>query len=383
MDELLRWRKEFPILESTVYMINNSLGAMPRKVYDSLREYAEIWAARGIRAWDEGWWEMPVALGDLVGRLIGAGPGEVSMHPNVTTAEAIVFSALRPTPKRNKIVYSELEFPSVRYFYQAQEDIQIHVVPCPDGMSVPLEEFLNAIDERTLAVPTSHVIYKSAYIQDIEAIVKRAHSVGAVVILDAYHSCGILPLDVKQLGLDFVTGGSIKWLCGGPGAAYLYVRPELRDRLEPRLAGWFAHQRPFEFEPEMEYAHSSFRFLNGTPAIPALYAARCGYEIIAEAGVDRIREKSLKMTSRMIELADEYEFEVHSPRKAEDRGGTVTVNPPEAQQVSQELIRRNFLVDYRPRAGIRVAPHFYNSLDEVDQIMLEMKSIVQSTVGRS
>lgn len=377
MKDLLEWRNEFPILSETVYLINNSLGAMPRAVYDSLREYADAWGHRGVRAWEEGWWEMAVSVGDLIGRIIGAGEGEVSTHQNVTIAEAIVHSSLRPTPRRNKIVYSELNFPSIRYLYQAQRDLDVEVVACPDGISVPLDAMLEAIDERTLAVPISHVIFKSAYLQDVRPIIDKAHSVGAYVILDTYQSCGAVPIDVQDLKPDFVIGGSVKWLCGGPGVAYLYVRPDLRDKLEPRLTGWMAHEAPFEFESSMRYSESAYRFLNGTPHIPSLYAARCGYRIIGEIGVERIREKSLQLTERLIRSADERGFCVNTPREPQRRGGTVSIDPPQAQQVSRHLIDRGYMVDYRPGAGIRVAPHFYNTEEEVDAVMHEMGRIVK------
>ncbi len=378
VDRLLEWREEFPILETCAYLINNSLGAMPRKVFDRVHDFAEMWNTRGVRAWEEGWWEMAVTAGDSIAKIIGAEPGEVSTHQNVTIAEAIVFSAMRPTPNRNKIVYSELNFPSVRYFYQAQENVEVQVVPCPDGITVPLEPLLDAIDERTLLVPVSHVIFKSAFLQDAQAIIEKAHSVGAMVVLDTYQSCGAVPIDVKRLKADFVVGGSVKWLCGGPGVTYLYVRPDVRDTLEPRLTGWMAHDRPFGFEPEMDYTRSAYRFLNGTPNVPALYAASAGYEIIAEIGVEPIREKSLRMTQRIFELADEYGFPVNTPREASRRGGTVSVNPPDAWRVSRELLARNVMIDYRPGAGIRVAPHFYNTIDEVERAMAEMKDIVEA-----
>ncbi len=376
MDDLLKWRKEFPILDETVYLISNSLGAMPRAVYDDLREYADMWNHRGVRAWEEGWWEMAVDIGDVVGEIFGAGPGEVSTHQNVTLAEAVVMSALRPTPQRNRIVYSELNFPSVRYFYQAQDGVEVTPVACPDGLTVPLEPLLEAIDERTLVVPISHVIFKSAYLQDIEPIIEKAHSVGAYVVLDTYQSCGAVPFDVRKLGVDFVVGGSVKWLCGGPGVAYLYVRPELRDRMEPRLTGWMAHEQPFDFRPEMNYTKGGYRFLNGTPNVPALYAARAGYEIIARVGVDEIRAKSLKMTEGLIGLADEAGFQVNTPRDPKRRGGTVSINPPDAYRVSRELVNRGFMIDFRPGAGIRVAPHFYNTFDELDAVIAEMRKIV-------
>ncbi len=376
-DLLLKWREEFPILRHTNYLINNSLGAMPRNVYRQMQEFTDTWATRGVKAWEEGWWEMAVSVGDILGRVMGAGPGEISLHQNVTIVQAIVFSALRPTPQRNRVVYSDLNFPSVRYFYQAQEGLDIRVVPCPDGIHVPLDAMLDAIDERTLVVPISHVIFKSAFLQDARAIVRRAHEVGALVVLDTYQSCGAVPFDVRDLDADFVVGGSVKWLCGGPGVAYLWVRPELRDRLQPRFTGWMAHARPFEFEPEMDYSPSAYRFLNGTPNVPGLYAARSGYEIVAEVGVEAIRRKSLRLTDRIIELADEYGFEVNTPRNREQRGGTVSVNPPNAWEVSRRMLDRQIMIDFRPGAGIRVAPHFYNTQQEVEDAMAQMNEIVR------
>ncbi len=377
VDPLLEWRSQFPILDQCTYLISNSLGAMPAQTAGSLQEYAHTWNTRGVQAWEEGWWEMAVSVGDTIGRIIGADPGEVSMHQNVTLAEAIVFSALKVTPGRNKIVYSQLNFPSVRYFYQAQPELEVEVVACPDGMTVPLQAMLDAIDERTLAVPVSHVVFKSAFVQDVAAIVDKAHRVGALVILDTYQSCGALPFNVKEMEVDVVIGGSVKWLCGGPGVAYLYIRPDLRRRLVPKLTGWMAHQRPFQFEEEMVFSDSAYRFLNGTPNIPGLYAARRGYEIVAEIGVDRIREKSMRLTQRIIELADEFGFELKTPRNAKQRGSAVSVRPPRSQEVSREMLHRNIQIDYRPGAGIRIAPHFYNSEAEVESALFEMKSIVE------
>ncbi|HUF38767.1 MAG TPA: aminotransferase class V-fold PLP-dependent enzyme, partial [Anaerolineales bacterium] len=376
--ELLRWRSEFPILSDCVYLISNSLGAMPRSVSESLAEYAEAWGSRGVRAWEEGWWDMPVAVGDLVGRILGAPSGSVTMHQNVSIAEWIVLSALRPTAERRRVVYTSLNFPSLRYFYEAQSEIEPVVVPSPDGIRVPTERLLEAIDESTLLVPISHALYKSGCIQDVKAVIERAHAVGARVLLDVYQTCGSVPIDVARLGVDFAAGGSVKWLCGGPGAAFLYVRPDLAARLEPRLTGWMAHSRPFAFEETMEYAPSIRRFLHGTPGVPALYAARCGYEIILRVGVEKIRGRSLHLTGRLIDWADELKFPVHSPRAASQRAGHVTVNPPDAQRVSRELLAREFIIDYRPGAGIRIAPHFYNSEEEIDLVMREMERVVHS-----
>lgn len=378
MDELVSWRKEFPILERTVYMISHSLGAMPRCVYDRLREYADVWATRGIRAWEEGWWEMPVTVGDLVGRIIGAAPGTVVMHQNVSVAVAQVLSCFDFGGGRNKIVYTDMEFPSVMYVCEseARRGARIVRVASEDGISIPLEQLLAAIDEETLIVPISHVLFKSSFIVDAPAVIERAHRVGALVLLDIYQSAGTVPVNVTELGVDFAAGGSVKWLCGGPGAGYLYVRPDLRDKLEPRVTGWAAHAQPFAFElPPIRYAEGPMRFLHGSPHIPALYAARSGYEIIDQIGVENIRRKSIRQTARLIELAEDRGFRINCPRSADARGGTVVVDVPGGDAISHELLRRDFLVDYRPGAGIRIAPHFYTKDEELELVLDEITKI--------
>jgi kynureninase len=377
-DELLKWRLEFPILGKTVYLISHSLGAMPRETFTLLTDYAETWATRGVRAWAEGWWDMPVTTGHEVAKIIGADPGSVVMHQNVSICQSLILSCFEPTAKRNKIVYSELNFPSVMYVYEAHArngQLRIETVPSDDGITISLERFLDAIDEETLLVPFSHVLFKSGFLQNAKAITERAHEVGAMVVLDAYQSAGTVPFSVKELNVDFATGGSVKWLCGGPGAGYLYVRPDLHTQLQPKTTGWMAHEEPFAFDTELRYAPNIRRFLHGSPAIPALYAAHSGYHIINTIGVDKIREKSVRQTTRLIELAEEAGFTVTSPRKAEDRGGTITVGHPNAAAISSELIRREFIVDYRPGAGVRISPHFYNTDEELGLVINEMKKI--------
>ena len=380
-DELLKWRNEFPILDKTVYLISHSLGAMPRATYERLHEYADAWATRGVRAWAEGWWDMPVTLGDEIARIIGADPGTVVMHQNVSVCQSLVLSCFEPTPKRNKIVYSELNFPSVMYVYEAHARdgrLKIEIVKSDDGMTVPLERMLAAIDETTLLVPFSHVLFKSAFLQDAKAIIDRAHEVGAMVVLDTYQSAGTVPFSVKELNADFATGGSVKWLCGGPGAGYLYVRPDLQTTLEPKTTGWMAHESPFAFDTNLRYAGNITRFLHGSPAIPALYAAESGYRIINEIGVEKIREKSVRQTNYLIELAAEAGFNVTSPKDARQRGGTVTIAHEHAALVAKELIRREFIIDYRPGAGIRMSPHFYTTDRELELAIEEMKKIGES-----
>jgi kynureninase len=381
-DELLKWRGEFPILDKAVYLISHSLGAMPRQTFERLQDYAETWATRGVRAWAEGWWDMPVTHGNHVARIIGADPGTVVMHQNVSVCQSLILSCLDPQPRRNKIVYEGLNFPSVMYVYEAHARdgrFRIETVASEDGITIPLERMLAAIDEETLLVPISHVLFKSGFLQDARAITERAHEVGAMVVLDTYQSAGTVPFSVKDLNVDFATGGSVKWLCGGPGAGYLYVRPDLQSKLEPGTTGWMAHESPFAFEGgAIRYAPSITRFLHGSPAIPALYAARSGYEIINEIGVEQIRAKSIRQTTRLIELAEEAGFRVTSPKKATERGGTITVAVEHAASVTKELIRREFIVDYRPGAGIRISPHFYTKDEELALVIREIRKIIDT-----
>ena len=371
MRELLDYRSEFPILEHTTYLINHSLGAMPARAEERLAEYARAWRERGIRAWGEGWWELPLRVGDQVGRIVGAPAGTTVMHQNVAIAEAVIRSCFQPSPARNRVVYERGNFPSVRYLYQAQPDLE--VVVCEDDGAI-----VDAIDERTLLVPISHVLFKSGEIQDVDAIVRRAHEAGGYVILDAYQSAGIVPVDVTSLNVDFAVGGSVKWLCGGPGNGWLYVRPDLAERLEPTYTGWQAHEAPFAFEEEMRYAAGAARFLTGTPNVPALYAATPGYDLIEEIGVERIRANSLRQTELLIRLADSAGFGVASPREPERRGGTVTVHIDDFAAVHQELAERQVLCDFRPEAGIRIGPHYYTSDAELEHVIAQIVEIVST-----
>jgi len=378
--DLLRYRSEFPILDRTTYLISNSLGAMPRGVYDAMKGYADTWATRGVRAWEERWWMLAVEVGDQIGALMNAPKNTVSVHQNVTTCQAIVASCLDFSGKRNKVVYSDMNFPSVTYFWEAQYErgARVHMVKTDDGVTVPLDRLLDAIDENTLLVPISHVIFRSAFIQDAKAIIEKAHKVGAMVVLDIFQSLGTVPVDVQKLDVDFACGGVLKWLCGGPGVGYLYVRDDLGRKLEPKFTGWFAHENSFSFEPgKIRYAQPPFRFMNGTTHIPALEAARPGLKIISEVGVDRIREKSKRQTARLIELADHHGWRVNSPRDPEKRGGTVSIDMPDSQEVSRELLKRDILVDWRPRAGVRMSPHFYNTDEEVERGIAAVEEILK------
>jgi len=379
-DDLLSYRSEFPILDRTTYLISNSLGAMPRAVYAAMQGYADMWAQRGVRAWEERWWMLAAEVGDQIGALMNAPKDSVSTHQNVTTCQAIVASCFDWSGRRNKVVYSDMNFPSVMYFWQAQQKrgARVHMVKSDDGITVPIERLLEAIDEETLLVPISYVIFRSAYINDAKAIIEKAHRVGAMVVLDTFQSLGTLPVDIQELDADFACGGVLKWLCGGPGVAYLYVRPDLGNKLQPTFTGWTAHENPFAFEVgPIRYTEPPYRFMNGTPHIPALEACRPGLKIISEVGVERIREKSKRQTAKLIGLADQHGWRVNTPRDPEQRGGTVSIDMPDSQEVSRELLRRDILVDWRPKAGVRMSPHFYNTDEEIDTAIRAVEEILK------
>ena len=380
-DPLLSFREEFPILANTTYLVSNSLGPMPRSVPEKLAEYGRDWGDLGVKAWNRGWWEQPVEVGNEIAPLINAGTGEIVMMPNVTIAQTAVLSAIDFPKDRDTVVMTDLDFPSVRYAYAElarRLGARVVSVPSDDGIGIDRDRLLQTIDERTRLVAISHVLFRSAFLQDVDAICARAREVGALVSLDSFHAVGIVPVDVKRSKPDFLTGGVLKWLCGGPGACFLYVSPTVRDQLKPALTGWQAHSRPFAFEEDMEYTTGPFRWLNGTPVIPALYAAAEGPKILRRAGIDAIRQKSLRLTSRLIELADARGYNVFAPRIPEQRGGTVALDVPHGYEVTQHLLSRDILVDYRVGAGIRIAPHFFTREDELDEVVSEIDTSLQS-----
>jgi len=379
-DDLIEWRREFPTVESTLHFISHSLGAMPRGVEEALRQYTHVWKARGIRAWEERWLALPVELGNLLATLIGAEPGSVSMIENVTLAQAVALSAVDFAPPRNRLVCTEEDFPSVLYLYQglARRGVEVVRVRARDGHHIEASDVASAIDEHTAVVAVSMVSFRISEILDMSPIVQRARAVGAMTLVDAYQAVGTVPVDVGTLGVDLLTGGSVKWLCGGPGAGYLYVSPRLAGSLEPALTGWMAHERPFDFDSgPMRWHGGARRFWTGTPGIPSFSAARPGYEIVARIGVQAIRDKSLRQTQRMLEWADEYAFAVVSPREPARRGGTVVVDVPNAEKVCQALLATDVLLDYRPGVGLRLAPHFYTRNDEVDLVMKRVREEVE------
>jgi kynureninase len=371
-DPLLSWRREFPILDSCTYLVSHSLGAMPRRAAVYLQQFADEWSSRGVRAWHEGWWGIGTTTGNLLAPILGVRTGTISMHQNVSMAQAIVASCHRFDGARRRIVLADLDFPSNMYVFEGfrRYGAEVEYVSSDDGITTSTDRWLDAIDDRTALVSLSLVLFKSAAVQDAAAIVEKAHRVGARVVLDVYQAAGTLPMTLDALGVDFAVGGSVKWLCGGPGAAYLYVRPDLAGEIAPAVTGWAAHAAPFEFEPgASRFAGAPERFQTGTPNVPALYSCRAGYEIVREVGVEAIRAKSLALTRRLIDQARAAGFAIKTPGRDADRGGTVIIDAPGGAAVADALIARGVIVDYRPGAGIRIAPHFYNTLEEVDHAM--------------
>lgn len=378
---LLSWRDRFPILETSTYLISNSLGAMPRGVRDSLGHYADLWEREGVRSWEHEWWMLSSRVGDAIGRIVGAPEGTVSTHQNVTLASAVVASCFDFDGPRNGVVCSELNFPSIIHLYRQHErrGARLQLVPSPDGFTVPTEAMLEAIDETTLLVPLSHVIFRSSWVQDIPAIVERAHEVGAMVVLDAYQSAGTMPLDLAALGVDFAVGGVLKWLCGGPGVAWLYARPDVAEKLRPMITGWFARENAFAFDPRDDsFRSGAWRFANGTTHIPSLYAAEPGLEILGALDMEQVRRKSLRQTGRLTEAALERGWRLRSSVDPDRRAGHVVVDVGDSERVAAALLEERIMIDHRPGAGIRVAPHFYNTDDEVEHA-IERLSVLAGT----
>jgi kynureninase len=378
-EEIQHWRSEFPIVQTCTYLVSHSLGAMPSKTADYLQQFADMWSSRGVRAWHEGWWEIGRETGNMLAPILGVGRDTISMHQNVTVAQGIIGSCFSYDGARRRIVMSDLEFPSNHYLFEGfrRYGAEIVYVPSSDPIRLDLQRFLDAIDERTLLVPISLVLFKSAFITDARAIVERAHAVGARVILDVYQGAGTVPMRIGDWEADFAVGGSVKWLCGGPGAGYLYVRPDLASTLRPSFVGWAAHESPFEFAPgPVRHAANPERFQSGTPNVPSLYSARAGYEIIGEIGVDAIRARSLHLTRRLMDAARAAGFRLNTPDADRERGGSVIIDVPNGAAVADELIRRGVIIDHRPGAGIRMAPHFYNTEEEIDLAISTLVEIV-------
>lgn len=379
-DALLAWRAEFPILETCTYLVSHSLGAMPRGVRDELREFADMWDRRGVRAWHEGWWELGRETGNLLAPILGVARDTITMHQNATVAQLIAASCVSFDGPRRKIILQDLDFPTNHYLFEGfrRQGAEIVYVPSNSRVRAPIDRLVDAIDEHTALVPISLVLFRSACLQDVRPVIEKAHAVGAMVILDVYQAAGTIPMDLASLGADFAVGGSVKWLCGGPGAGYLYVRPDLIPTLRPANVGWAGHAAPFGFETgEIRYADGVERFQSGTPNIPALYSARAGYKIVGQVGVPAIRQKSLQLTRRLMDSAAQHGWALNTPDQDHERGGSVVIDVPNGAAVTQQLIARGVIVDHRPDAGIRMAPHFYSTAAEIDAAISLLEELAQ------
>jgi kynureninase len=342
--------------------------------------YTDAWEHHTSEdAWATKWWELSAHVGDRIARLLGGAPGSVQVQPNTSVALSAVASCFDfPAGGRNKVVTTALDFPSTGYVWEGQRRLGavVHVVPSDDGITVPLGRILEAIDETTCLVALSHTSYRSSYRVDARAVVERAHEVGALVLLDTYQSAGVTELKAGEWGADFLIGGTIKWLCGGPACGYLYVRPALHDELQPRLTGWVAHAEPFAFAREMSYARGVRRFAQGTPNIPGLHSCLAGLDIIEEVGLERIARESRRRTAWMVEFALEQGWRLNSPTNIDERGGSVMIGVEDAPGVVARLAGRKVFVDWRPRVGLRLSPHFFNTDEEVREALSILKEVM-------
>ena len=373
--EVAHWRTQFPTLDRCTYLINNSLGAMPAGVPASLSEFARQWEERGVEAWGTDWLPEVRNVAGMLAGLMGAPGGSVSVHANVATLTSTVFSAVDFSGERNGIVLADRDWPSHHYLAagHARVGAEVTVVPT-DGLGIDAEAFAAAIDERTAIVIVSHVLFRTSAIVDVATIAEAARAAGALCLVDGYHAMGCLPVDVIDIGCDFYVGGSVKWLCGGPGVGYLYVRPDLVGSLRPREVGWLGHAQPFAFDNAWEPAEGTMGWLGGTPAMPALFSAREGYRVIAEVTPARVRATSLHLTARLIEGALERGIDVRTPLDPDQRAGGVTLFlGDETEAVSRRLIEAGVIVDFRPGSGIRVGAHFFNTADECDELLAQLR----------
>jgi kynureninase len=368
---LQRYRDDYPILATSVYMNSNSMGAMCRGAREAAAAYLDAWETEGVEAW-HGWTDVVNDTADTAARFFGGAPGHTTMGQNVATFQAAIASAIDFSGPRKKVVIESLMFPNVIYVWERfrQLGAELHLVPSDDGMTVPHERMLEAIDERTAIVSFSHAIYVSGALLDVQGICARAREVGALSMVDVYQTAGAVPIDVQAWGADLLVGGSHKWLCGGPGAAFMYVRPGLETRLAPRTVGWMAHADPFAFEPApIRLADGPWRFMSGTPSVAAYYVARQAYQNLLEIGVPRIRAHNLALCRILIERAQAAGLTVHSPLDDDARTGWVAIDFPGSQAASKQLIEERFKHDWRPGCGLRLGPHFYNTEDEAHRTM--------------
>ncbi len=362
---LAHYRTEFPIFERRIYLNSCSLGALSLRSRLRVQEYLTLWEERGAPAWYDVWWDALGTLRREYARVIAAKPEEIALHASVSTASAVLAGAIDYTG-RPRVVTTELDFPTVAYQWLAKRDlgIEVEVVPSPDGVTVPVEALAAAIDERTALVATSHVFFTTGAIQDIKAVAEAAHARGALCFVDAYQSAGQLPLDVYETGVDFLCAGGLKWLLGGPGIVFLYVREGLPQQLRPKVTGWFAHARQFEFDPTSIVWHDDARrFEQGTPALAAVYAQLGGLELIHEIGVPAIREVTRELTEDLIGRARDAGLTPRVAASPRERSAIVMIPSDDPAAGVARLAEADIVADARP-GHVRLSPFFYNLSDD-------------------
>jgi len=363
-----RLRERFATLATSTYLASHSMGAAPLASRDALTAYWDAWAKDGPEAW-LGWLPDIAAVADNLGAIFGAPPGTLSLAPNVSHLQAAIASSLDFPPERNEVVFEALQFPTVTYVWKAWERFGARVVrvASDDGRTMSTDRLCSAITARTAVVVLSHAAYISGALIDVPPVVARCKEVGAMFVLDAYQTAGVVPLDAVALDLDVLVGGSHKWLCGGPGCGYIYITPALRPNLAPALTGWMAHAAPFAFEPApIRYADGVHRWNSGTPTVPGYLVAKTGHDLIREIGVANIRVHSTRLTERIAQGALDRGLSVATPPDPARRTGWIGIDFPGADVVAQRLIDRRIFVDYRPGCGIRASAHFYTSDDAID-----------------
>lgn len=378
------WTQRFPILGRTTYLASHTLGAVPAATKQALADYHREWDELGIRAWSGPWWETVLDFSARLERLLGAPAGTVVHMQNATRAMAAVASCFDYQGERNRVVLTDLEFTTFYPFWGAQQRLgaELVVVESDDGVTVDPERIADAVDDRTLLVATCHAYFRSGALQDLGPIVKAAKQAGAYTLIDGYQVVGAVPVDVGSLGVDFYVGGSHKYLSGGPGAGYLYVREGLIPDLRPRLTGWFGMEDPFAFVRDTTgdtLNEGVFRFLDGTPNVPAMVAAREGLKVVETVGLDTIRRLSVERTRRIVDWAEDADIQVRTPTDPERRSGMLCLQFDASEATAQRLVDKDVLVDWRPDCGLRMAPHYYNSEDDVDRFVEEFERAVART----
>ena len=379
---LADYRDEFPVLARKTYLISASLGPVGVRSQRYLAEYMDAWATKGApdHVWFEDIFPRMRALKRSFSALAACDPDEVALTTNISIALSTIASCLDLAGERNRVVLSELDFPTDGHVWLAwtrRAGAEIEWLRSNDGLTIPLEEYDRAIDERTALVMVNRVLYRSSALVDARAVCTLAHERGALSFVDDYHGLGIVPLDLHDLGCDLYAAGSLKWMLGGPGLVFLYARRDLLPSLEPALTGWFGAAEPFSFDTQhLAYHPSARRLEHGTPPAPVFFIAQGGIDVIAEVTPERIRARQWELQDRAIERADELGLAVRTPRVREHRGGVVNVQVgPDAEKICHELLDRAVCTDFRAD-GLRISPHFFNTEDDVDRCFEEMRSIL-------